>query len=244
MRGRSQQTSLCCHARDSEIQHTQHEAVFRTIARSRMSGCDWPTRSGSRAICAGHDRRRCGIEDFTGKPVLRIATSHGVFNRLQVPPTNVTRGDMPHTFHRLRYWTSTKSSESVPGLSTAPPCKLSNIFCSVTEATSPGYMSSIGQYQVLVKLLTTLVASWVDSFCHFYRRIQDCGGRTHFSSVLTNGIMWRFYTAYDGGDKLRTYHIRDFNIRHDSGTIVELLKEMQYENLSDSTLAAEDVTRA
>ncbi|GLB42113.1 hypothetical protein LshimejAT787_1101280 [Lyophyllum shimeji] len=156
----------------------------------------------------------------------------GVFNRLQVPPTNFTRGRRSYSFHgALDYGIGLIPSPVESGLSsgTAPACKLSNAFCSITEATSPEYMSGVGHHRVLAELLTTLIAS----------------RRTHFSSILTNGVSWRFYTAYDGGERLRPYHIRDFTIYQDSGAIVELLKDMMlYEDLSESLLIKGDYKSA
>jgi len=41
-----------------------------------------------------------------------------------------------------------------------------------------------------------------------------------------NGVLWRFFTAYDGGDQLRIYTSPEYATDTDSGLIIELLKDM------------------
>jgi hypothetical protein len=51
-------------------------------------------------------------------------------------------------------------------------------------------------------------------------------GQKTFTGALTNGALWRFFTAYDGGDQIRIYTSAEFATKSDSGLIIELLKDM------------------
>lgn len=51
-------------------------------------------------------------------------------------------------------------------------------------------------------------------------------GRKSFTGALTNGTLWRFFTAYDGEDQIRIYTSPEFATDSDTGLIIELLKDM------------------
>ena len=65
------------------------------------------------------------------------------------------------------------------------------------------------------------------SFLLYYGR-----DRTSFTGALTNGALWRFFTAHDGGNEIRIYTSQEFASDTDNGVIVELLKDMVYAQLT------------
>ena len=57
--------------------------------------------------------------------------------------------------------------------------------------------------------------------------MMTCSGRTTFTGALSNGVMWRFYTAENDGESGYQVYSSDLYAadRHE-GLIVELLKDM------------------
>jgi hypothetical protein len=50
--------------------------------------------------------------------------------------------------------------------------------------------------------------------------------RKFFTGALTQGRLWRFFTAHDRGTRIRIYTSAVFSAEKDQGLIVELLKDM------------------
>ena len=62
-----------------------------------------------------------------------------------------------------------------------------------------------------------------DRFCTALTIYRE---RKSFTGALTNGALWRFFTAYNQEDKLKIYVSAEFASDTDNGIIIELLKDM------------------
>lgn len=51
-------------------------------------------------------------------------------------------------------------------------------------------------------------------------------GKLSFTCALTNGALWRFFTAYNKDSHLKVYVSAEFDSKDDAGVIIELLKDM------------------
>jgi hypothetical protein len=102
---------------------------------------------------------------------------------------------------------------------------ISKMLSGVLEAKSLAEMQNEVP-QIIVQVLTVLGLTSVPLpyFCivnYVAHSMLQAGG-----GVLTNGALWRFFTAYDGEDQIRIYTSPEFATDSDAGLIIELLKDM------------------
>ncbi|KAF5377857.1 hypothetical protein D9615_006731 [Tricholomella constricta] len=150
-----------------------------------------------------------------------------VFTKFQVPHTRVSYNETSHVFHgSLDYGVGFIKSCDVVSLTRGTLYfSVSKISSGIFEVRSLSEMEDAVP-QITVQVLTILALSRLKSF----------------TCALTNGALWRFFTAYAGEDQIRIYISREFATESNSGLIIELLKDMVAQFLmSEMDIAADSM---
>jgi hypothetical protein len=81
--------------------------------------------------------------------------------------------------------------------------------------------------RIAVQVLTVLTMRFV-YFIHCFTSFSVVLGRKQkfFTGALTQGRLWRFFMAYNGGGEIKIYVSHLFDACKDQGFIVEFLKDM------------------
>ncbi|KIL58574.1 hypothetical protein M378DRAFT_181226 [Amanita muscaria Koide BX008] len=145
-----------------------------------------------------------------------------VFTELQIPKTTVSHNGVSYIFHGfLDYGIGLIRSGDQDALEDGRyKIEISEARSSVVEAKNLDEMQG-AHAQVIMQVLTALVLT-----------TDNSSGRTTFTGALSNGAMWRFYTAEKKEDfGYQVYSSSLYAANKRGGLIVELLKDMVTELL-------------
>ncbi|KAK7686122.1 hypothetical protein QCA50_010934 [Cerrena zonata] len=136
-----------------------------------------------------------------------------VFSNLHIPHTTITcdSDNVSYTFHGvLDYAIGFIEADDILSLGRGSiGLDAHEILCGIAEVNSLSEMQDAVP-QITAQALTLLAL----------------GEKKNFTCALTNGALWRFFTAYNKDEHIKIYMSPEFAAQNDKGIIIEWLSDM------------------